>query len=91
MALFRKRRDAEATDTGDHPAPVEIDLGFRQHPWEAEALIAGLAAEGVRVHLTAQSQIPEMSGGLGPKRCLVLVHPDDERRVQDELAVAGLL
>ena len=42
MGWFRKDVDvAGATDP--HPAPVEIDLGFRQRPWEAEVLIQKLA------------------------------------------------
>lgn len=92
MGWFRKEVDpATATVPDRHPAPVEIDLGFRQRPWEAEMLVQQLEAEGLQVHLTTQSQIPEMAGGLGPKRCLLLVSAGDEPRVRAELAAAGLL
>ena len=94
MVWFRRdRRDSgSATDVvDDHPAPVQIDLGFQQRPWEVEVLVQQLQADGLQLHLTTQSQIPEMTGGLGPKRCLLLARPADEPRLRAELAAAGLL
>lgn len=91
MGWFRRDGEAAGDVVDEHPAPVQIDLGLRQRPWEAEVLVQKLTADGLQVHLTTQSQIPEMTGGLGPKRCLLLVSTRDEARVRVELAAAGLL
>lgn len=92
MGWFRKDGgEPNASSVDHHPAPVQIDLGFQQRPWEAEMLVQQLEADGLRVHLTTQSQIPEMAGGLGPKRCLILVSEADAPRVRAELVAAGLL
>ncbi len=90
MGWFRKDADPVG-DLVDHAAPVQIDLGFQQRPWEVEMLVTKLEGDGLRLHLTTQGQIPEMSGGLGPKRCMLLVSPDDEPRLRAELESAGFL
>lgn len=91
MGWFRKDADPVGEVGVDHRAPVQIDLGFQQRPWEVEMLVTKLEADGLRLHLTAQAQIPEMGGGLGPKRCMLLVSPDDEPRLRAELQSAGFL
>lgn len=93
MGWLHKDRD---TDGGidaidEHAAPIEIWLGQVQRPFELEMLIGALQSEGIRLHLDQQAQIPEMVGGLGPRRCRVLVGAADEARVRTELAEAGYL
>jgi hypothetical protein len=94
MGWFRKDADPVG-DLGDlggeHAAPVQIDLGFQQRPWEVEMLVTQLEGDGLRLHLTTQSQVPELGGGLGPKRCMLLVDPADEQRLRAELQAAGFL
>ena len=91
MGWFRKDREAGNGAEGGHSSPIQIDLGFQQRPWEVEMLVTKLASDGLRLHLTTQAQVPELGGGLGPKRCMLLADPDDEQQIRVELQAAGLL
>lgn len=87
MGWFKKTQDAAPQDA--RPDPVVLDLGQRQE-FEVEMHVERLRSEGLDLQLLAQSDQPH-GGGLYPKRCRVIVAPDDAPRVRAELEAVGLL
>lgn len=88
MGWFR-RKGATTAEADDHVDPIEIDLGL-QKEFEAEYEASRLQELGLRVHLVAQSEDPQL-GHLFPKHCRLYVHPDDELRTRAELESSGFL
>ena len=88
MGWFGRRRGG-TEERDDHVEPVAIDLGL-QKEFEVDLQVQRLQAEGLTLHLLAQSENPK-AGGLWPKHCRIYVAPGDEPRVRAELEAVGLL
>ena len=88
MSWFVKRWLTPAPDIGP-VSPVEIDLGSCDS-LHAHLVVERLKGEGRHVQLYTRAELRRWSDW-GHQRCCVLVAPEDESAVRDELTAAGFV